>query len=74
MKEKSIYAFLLESEGQETILGMRHKNDWFPLVCSSESQMREMRKVALGTKLLEGQKIKLVKFSKRLDIETIEKK
>ena len=69
MREKSIYAFMLDCEGQETILGMRNKKDWIPLVCSSESQMREMRKVAQGIKLLEGQSIRLVKFSKRLDIE-----
>lgn len=71
MKEKSIYAFLLECEGQETILGMRDKKNWVPLVCSSESQMRQMRKVAKGfvDTLEPGQEIKLVRFSKRLEIE-----
>lgn len=71
MKEKEIYAFLLDCDGQETILGMRDKKNWVPLVCSSESQMRQMRKVAKGfVETLEpNQEIRLVKFSKRLEIE-----
>jgi len=71
MREKSIYAFLLDCDGQETIVGMRDEKNWTPLVCSSESQMREMRKVAEGLvdKLLPNQEIRLVRFSKRLEIE-----
>lgn len=49
-------------------------SQWMPMVGADEERMRSLRSMAQKIANTSGQRIKLVKFSVRTDLETIEPK
>ncbi len=67
-----IWAFIaMGDDGVEGIIAMKVGNDWMPLVMADGNKLRQLRPLAETTAKESGKRVTLVKFSTRMDIETV---
>jgi len=78
-KIRALYAYLSHEKGDPDDEGVTAfmpelSGQWMPMVGADKERMESLRPIAQGLANESGQKITLVKFSFRSDIETIEPK
>ena len=74
-KIEEIYAFVAEEKQGEGIIGQTVVIDnqlvFMPFVCADKSRMESLRPLATKMHMEHGKKIKIIKMTKRTDIEVI---
>jgi len=78
-KIRALYAYLSHEKGDPDDEGVTAfmpglSGQWMPMVGADKERMESLRPIAQGLANESGQKITLVKFSVRTDLETIEPK
>lgn len=75
-KIEEIYAFVAEEEQGEGIIGQTVVIDnqlvFMPFVCADKSRMESLKPLASKIKKESGKTIKIIKMTKRTDIEVVE--
>ena len=73
-KITEMFAYIAEDEGpdDEGVIAHRVGDTWVPLVGGDMKRMKSLRAAAKVIARTTGQTIKLVKFSKRTELEIIE--
>lgn len=75
-KINEIYAFVAEEEHGEGIIGRTVVIDnqlvFMPFVCADKSRMESLKPLAREIKKESGKTIKIIKLTKRTDVEVIE--
>lgn len=70
---KEIKAFVsIGEDGDEGIIAHLHDGVWHPLVCADDMRVEQFRPLAIDIANKAGVTVKLVRFSARTEIETIE--
>lgn len=69
----SIYAYLAidPEDGDEGICAFRSAMGWMPMVAADQRRLDSLRPIAEQTAAATGQQIKLVRFMRLSDVETI---
>lgn len=75
-KIEEIYAFVAEEELGEGIIGRTVVIDnqlvFMPFVCADKARMESLKPLALEIQKESGKKIKIIKMTKRTDLEVVE--
>lgn len=73
-KIDEMFAFVVEDSGpdDEGIIGMNTVSGWMPLVGADMARVDSLRPIALGLARGMGKTIKLLHFTKREEVETID--
>ena len=72
-KIKNIHAFIAEDkDGTEGVIGMKTPDGWMPFVCADEARIEYLRPIAQQIATTTKNKVKLVRFSVRENLEIIE--
>lgn len=74
-KIDDIYVFVAtEDDGSEGITGFKSGDTWIPMVCADTTRLESIRPIAHQIARQTGKPIKLIHFSARTEVETIEPK
>ena len=70
---ETIHAFVsIDEDDEEGVVGIRGADGWLPLVCADATRLEQLRPWAESAARASGRPIKLVRFERRVDVETIE--
>lgn len=71
-KIESISAFIsVDENGEEGILAQKIGGSWMPFIMADETRLLEMKPLAESIAQKQPQPIKLVRFTHRVDVETL---
>lgn len=71
---ESMYAFVTEDEGpdDEGVIGFMANTGWMPMVGADMARVKSLKPIAQGIARTTGKKVKLLHFTNREELETIE--
>jgi hypothetical protein len=69
---RELYAYVAAGrDGDEGIVGINFDGNWLPLVGADMDRMKSLRAHALACARASGERVRLVKFSSREDLEVL---
>jgi hypothetical protein len=70
---RDIYVYLaVHEDGDEGVVAMRMGSAWIPLVAADPIRLAQLRPIAEATARTTGKSIRLVRFTTREEVETID--
>lgn len=73
-KITEMFAWIQEDSGpdDEGVLTWKFGDNWLPLVGADIDRVKSLREFALAVRVITGKPVKLVRFTNRIEVETIE--